>query len=71
MVAENYEAVLKGKYPGKAHAKRVVDLIRKDIPDANGIIYLESQLTRMMEDSDEPEPFRCVIPAPYLYQDIF
>jgi hypothetical protein len=28
-------------------------------------------LTRMMEDSDEPEPFRCVIPAPYLYQDIF
>jgi Xaa-Pro dipeptidase len=48
MVAENYEAVLKGKYPGKAHAKRVVDLIR----------YLESQMTKMMEDSDEPEPFR-------------
>ncbi|KAI6772901.1 hypothetical protein HG530_003859 [Fusarium avenaceum] len=58
MVAENYEAVLKGKYPGKAHAKRVVDLIRKDVPDANGIIYLESQMTKMMEDSDEPEPFR-------------
>ena len=65
MVAENYDAVLKGKYPGKDHAKRVVDLIRKDIPDANGIIYLESQMTRMMEDSDEPQPFR-YIPHPYL-----
>ncbi|KAJ4268963.1 hypothetical protein NW762_003034 [Fusarium torreyae] len=58
MVAENYDAVLKGKYPGKDHAKRVVDLIRKDVPDANGIIYLESQLTQMMEDSDEPVAFR-------------
>lgn len=70
MVAENYDAVLKGKYPGKAHAKRVVDLIRKDVPDASGIIYLESQLTRMMEDSDEPEAFRCVLPAAYLCQDM-
>ncbi|KAF5021310.1 hypothetical protein F66182_6708 [Fusarium sp. NRRL 66182] len=58
MVAENYHHVLKGKYPAKAHAKRVVELIRKEIPDANGILYLESRMSRLMEDSDEPEPFR-------------
>lgn len=58
MVAEDYEAVLQGKYPAKAHAKRVVDLIRQKIPDANGILYLESRHTKLLEDNDEPEPFR-------------
>jgi Xaa-Pro dipeptidase len=58
MVAENYEAVLKGKYPAKAHAKRTVELIRKEIPDASGLLYLEGRHTKIREDDDSPEPFR-------------
>lgn len=60
MVAEDFEAVLKAKYPSKSHAKRVVDLIREKIPDANGILYLESRMTKLLEDNDEAEPFRLV-----------
>jgi Xaa-Pro dipeptidase len=58
MVAEDYESVLKGKYPAKAHAKRVVELIRKDAPDASGVLYLEGRMTKLLEDNDSPEPFR-------------
>ncbi|RSL57459.1 putative Xaa-Pro aminopeptidase [Fusarium duplospermum] len=80
MVAENFEAVLKAKYPSKSHAKRVVDLIREKIPDANGILYLESRMTKLLEDNDEPEPFRqrrffyyltgCNLPDCYYIYDI-
>jgi hypothetical protein len=52
------ETVLAGKYPAKAHARRVVEYIRKTHPNASGILYLESQKTRMIEDNDEPMPFR-------------
>lgn len=58
MVAEDFEAVLKGKYPGKSHASRVVDLIRKKDPKANGVLYLEGRMTKLLEDNDSPEPFR-------------
>lgn len=58
MVAEDFEAVLKGKYPGKSHARRVVDLIRKKDPNANGVLYLEGRHTKLLEDNDSPEPFR-------------
>lgn len=58
MVAEDFEAVLKTKYPGKAHAKRVVELIRKKEADATGVLYLESRMTKLIEDNDSPEPFR-------------
>lgn len=58
MVAEDFEAVLKGKYPANAHARRVVDLIRSKIPDANGVLYLEARHTKMLEDNDSPEHFR-------------
>ncbi|GAO20044.1 uncharacterized protein UV8b_03348 [Ustilaginoidea virens] len=57
-MAADFEAVLKAKYPAKAHAKRVVDLIRKTVPDANGVIYLEARMTKMQEDNDSPEHFR-------------
>ncbi|KAK2601967.1 hypothetical protein QQS21_004480 [Conoideocrella luteorostrata] len=57
-MVKDFEAVLKGKYPGKAHAKRVVDQIRKAKPDANGVIYLEARMTKLQEDNDSPEPFR-------------
>ncbi|KAG5942598.1 hypothetical protein E4U59_001012 [Claviceps monticola] len=55
---KNFENVLKDKYPAKAHAKRVVDQIRKSKPDANGVIYLEACATKMQEDNDSPVPFR-------------
>ncbi|KAG5918890.1 hypothetical protein E4U42_006712 [Claviceps africana] len=54
----NFEHVLKGKYPAKAHAKRVVEQIRKSKPDAKGVIYLEARATKMQEDNDSPEHFR-------------
>uniref|UniRef100_A0A8H7MY46 Aminopeptidase P N-terminal domain-containing protein n=1 Tax=Bionectria ochroleuca TaxID=29856 RepID=A0A8H7MY46_BIOOC len=58
MVAENFDAVLEGKYPAKNHAKRTVELIRKEIPDASGLLYLEARHTKLLEDNDSPEPFR-------------
>ena len=52
------EAVLTDKYPAKAHARRVVEYIKKKNPDATGVLYLEGQKTRMIEDNDEAAPFR-------------
>ncbi|KAI1860058.1 hypothetical protein JX265_009982 [Neoarthrinium moseri] len=57
-MAIDTEAILKGKYPAKAHAKRVAEYIRSKIPDASGIIYLEGRADKLLEDSDEPVPFR-------------
>lgn len=64
MVAEDFEAVLKGKYPGKAHAKRVVQMLREKGAATDGILYLEGRHTKMIEDNDGPEPFRYVILYP-------
>lgn len=50
--------VLEGKYPAKAHARKVINYIRQSQPDAQGVFYLEGQKTRMIEDNDEPQPFR-------------
>lgn len=58
MVAEDFESVLKGKYPAKSHAKRVLELVREKVSDANGILYLEGRMTKMLEDNDSAEPFR-------------
>lgn len=52
------ETILKAKYPGKAHAKRVADVVRAKVPASNGVIYVEGRHTKMEEDSDHPEPFR-------------
>lgn len=52
------DAVLAGKYPAKAHAKKVVQYLKKTKADVSGVIYLEGQQTRMIEDNDEPVPFR-------------
>ncbi|KAI9166430.1 putative Xaa-Pro aminopeptidase [Paramyrothecium foliicola] len=54
----DFEAVLKGKYPAKAHAERVVQLIREKAPDATGVLYLEARMTKLLEDNDSPEHFR-------------
>lgn len=58
MVAEDYEAVLKGKYPAKAHAKRTTEIIREKLPDATGVLYLEATHTKITEDDDSPVHFR-------------
>lgn len=55
------DAVLKGKYPGKAHCKNVLEWMRKQNPDVKGVLYLEAQKTRMKEDNDEEAPFRSVL----------
>lgn len=52
------ETILKGKYPAKQHARRVVEYIRAKKPDASGVIYLEGRADKLLEDSDEPVPFR-------------
>lgn len=47
--AENYEDILKGKYPAKAHAKKVAEWIVAKGGDKTGTIYLEAQKSRLLE----------------------
>ncbi|KAF8856598.1 putative Xaa-Pro aminopeptidase pepP [Acephala macrosclerotiorum] len=75
--------VLKGKYPAKEHAKRVVEWMKKNHKgkgEVGGMLYLEGQKTRMLEDNDEAAPFRqrrffyyltgCDLPDSYFTYDI-
>lgn len=74
------ETILAARYPAKAHAKRVVEWMRKQDPNINGVLYLEGQKTRMIEDNDEAMPFRqrryfyyltgCALPDSYFTYDI-
>jgi predicted membrane chloride channel (bestrophin family) len=48
-IAENYEEVLKGKYPAKAHARKVAEWIVEKGGDKNGTIYLEAQKQKLNE----------------------
>lgn len=50
--------LLKGKYPAKNHANRVADYIRAAGYGPDGLIYLESQKTRLIEDNDTAQKFR-------------
>lgn len=52
------EKILAGKYPARAHAKRVATALRDLGQGDSGIIYLEGQKTRMIEDNDEAMHFR-------------
>ncbi|KAJ3534913.1 hypothetical protein NM208_g7348 [Fusarium decemcellulare] len=45
-MAEDFEAVLRGKYPAKAHAQKAVQLLRNKVPDATGFLYVESRAQR-------------------------
>jgi Xaa-Pro dipeptidase len=47
--ADNYDQVLKGKYPAKVHAKKVADWLIAKGGDKNGTIYLEAQKSRLLE----------------------
>lgn len=59
------DAILAGKYPAKAHARRVAAALKTRHSDA-GAIYLEAQKTRLIEDNDEAMPFRQRRPFFYL-----
>ena len=48
-IAENYDDVLKGKYPAKDHAKKVAKWIVEKGGDKNGTIYLEAQKQKLNE----------------------
>lgn len=54
----SYHEILKGKYPGKLHAKKVVEQIRAKLPEATGVIYVEGKKAKLWEDCDQEEPFR-------------
>jgi Xaa-Pro dipeptidase len=48
-IAENYDEVLKGKYPAKAHARKVAKWIIEKGGDEKGTIYLEAQKQKLNE----------------------
>ncbi|RDA85540.1 hypothetical protein CP532_3318 [Ophiocordyceps camponoti-leonardi (nom. inval.)] len=58
LAMSDFETVLKAKYPAKAHARRVVELLRDAVSEPGGVLYLEGRETKMQEDNDSPEPFR-------------
>ncbi|CAK4033622.1 related to Probable Xaa-Pro aminopeptidase PEPP [Lecanosticta acicola] len=47
-----------GKYPAKAHARRVAKWIAENGGPKGGVIYLEGQGTKMTEDDDQASHFR-------------
>ena len=57
---DSMESILSGKYPAKAHARRVAQYLHAHGHASSGVIYLEAQKTRLFEDNDEAMPFRYV-----------
>ncbi|KAL2397973.1 putative Xaa-Pro aminopeptidase pepP [Exophiala dermatitidis] len=74
------DTTLKGKYPAKAHCRRVAKYLTDAGLARDGVIYLEAQKTRMVEDDDQAVPFRqrryffylsgCRLPDAYLTYNI-
>lgn len=62
---DDLDNILARKYPAKAHAANVAAYLKSEHPNAAGLIYLEGQKTRMIEDNDEPQPFRSACVPPY------
>lgn len=54
----NLPAPPSGKYPAKAHARRVAKWIADNGGPQSGIIYLEGQSLQMNEDDDTDAHFR-------------
>ena len=56
---KDHDSILKGKYPAKAHCAKVAAYLKERVKDDSPArIYLQGQKTRMIEDNDEPQPFR-------------
>ncbi len=55
--------ILEGKYPAKAHCAKVASYLQTRSANAagNAVIYLEGQKTVLIEDNDEPRPFRYLL----------
>ena len=79
-IMSSVDKILHGKYPAKAHARRVADyLIQSGFPK-DGVIYLEAQKQRFNEDNDQEQHFRqrrpffylsgCLLPDSYLTYNI-
>ena len=74
------DATLKAKYPAKAHCQRVAKFLTDAGFSRDGVIYLEAQKTRVVEDDDQAMHFRqrryffylsgCKIPDAYLTYNI-
>ena len=54
------DLTLEGKYPAKAHARKVASYLKEKDLSSNGVIYLEGGESRMHEDSDQEQGFRLV-----------
>ena len=53
------DSILETKYPAKAHCERVAAYLKsKSKHEGPSRIYLQGQKTRIIEDNDEPQPFR-------------
>lgn len=55
---QDVAAILAGKYPAKAHVKRVLEYMKSKGTPIDGVIYLEGQKERLVEDNDSPMHFR-------------
>ena len=56
---KHQDDILQDKYPAKAHCSKVAAYLKeKTGTDGPSRIYLQGQKTRMIEDNDEPQPFR-------------
>ena len=74
------DITLKEKYPAKAHCQRVAKYLTDRGFSRDGVIYLEAQKTRMVEDDDQAQHFRqrryffyltgCKLPDAYLTYNI-
>lgn len=63
-------SILKGKYPAKAHCAKLATYLKEKIRhDGPTRIYLQGQKTRMIEDNDEPQPFRSAFRPPMVESD--
>ncbi|EXJ67141.1 xaa-Pro dipeptidase [Cladophialophora psammophila CBS 110553] len=72
--------MLEGKYPAKAHCRRVAQYLIDAGFSRHGVIYLEAQKTHMVEDDDQAMHFRqrryffylsgCKLPDAYLTYNI-
>lgn len=79
-MSSSIEATLKGKYPAKAHCRRVAKFLADQGKARDAVIYLEAQKTCMVEDDDQAMHFRqrryffylsgCKLPDAYVVYNI-
>ena len=59
LTMELSDSLLQGKYPAKTHAAKVAAYLKENGTDLDGVVFfIEGQKTHLIEDNDEPRPFR-------------